>query len=78
MGQRIAELITVLGAILTGSTGWYVVRGPFFGYPVPPVEYMLVAAGAFLVGTIVTAGGLSRSVSARTGDDRTVISEGKT
>ncbi|MFB6167423.1 MAG: hypothetical protein ABEJ43_01095 [Haloferacaceae archaeon] len=50
--------LTLLGAVVTGVTGFLVVRGPFLGGQALDPQPLLAAAGAFVVGIIVlTLGG---------------------
>ena len=50
--------LTLLGATVTGATGFLVVRGPFLGGAALDPQPLLVATGAFVVGIIVlTLGG---------------------
>jgi hypothetical protein len=59
--------LTLVGAVVTGATGFLVIRGPFLGgQPLDP-QPLLVAAGGFVVGIIVlTLGGtkLARTILA--------------
>jgi len=50
--------LTLLGAVVTGATGYLVIRGPFLGQQALDPQPLLVATGAFVVGIIVlTLGG---------------------
>jgi len=50
--------VGTLGLAIAVASGWYVVRGPFFGYPIPPAEYMLAACGVFILAVYGFAWGL--------------------
>jgi hypothetical protein len=54
-------LVGSLGLVITVASGWYVVRGPFFGYPIPPAEYLLAACGVFIVAMYLFAWGLDKN-----------------
>ncbi len=59
--------LTLLGAAVTGATGFLVIRGPFLGGEVLDPQPLLVATGAFVVGIIVLALGgtkLARAIAA--------------
>jgi hypothetical protein len=47
--------LTVVGAAVTGATGFLVVRGPFLGRQVLEPGPLLVATGGFMLGIIVLA-----------------------
>lgn len=47
------------GLFVALYAGWFIVSGPFFGYPVPPLHHVLIACGVFLVGTYVFAWGIN-------------------
>lgn len=57
-------LVGILGLVVTVASGWYVIRGPFFGYAVPPAEYMLAACGVFILAMYLFAWGLDRNYRA--------------
>lgn len=54
-------VVGALGLAVTIAAGWYIVRGPFFGYPVPPATNMLAASGVFIVAVYGFAWGLDRN-----------------
>lgn len=54
-------LVGSLGLVITVASGWYVVRGPFFGYPIPPAEYLLAACGVFIIAMYLFAWGLDKN-----------------
>jgi hypothetical protein len=57
--------LTLLGAAVTGATGFLVIRGPFLGGTALDPQPLLVATGAFVVGIIgLTRGGtkLARTI----------------
>ena len=47
-----------IGLFVAIWSGWFVVRGPFFGYPIPDVRYLLIACAIFIVGTYLFAWGV--------------------
>lgn len=57
-----------MGAFIALYSAWFIVRGPFFGRPIPPMWTLLVACGTFIVGAFLTAGAAGAVVGARTGD----------
>lgn len=58
MGDLKGIVIGSLGLIASLSSGWFVIRGPFFGYLVPPVEHLLAACAVFIAATYLFAWGL--------------------
>lgn len=54
-------IVGALGLVITAGAGWYIVRGPFFGYPVPSATNMLAASGVFIVAVYCFAWGLDRN-----------------
>lgn len=46
------------GLMVALWAGWFVVKGPFFGYPVPPIQHVLAACGVFIAGMYVFAWGV--------------------
>jgi hypothetical protein len=56
--------LTLLGAVVTGLTGFLVVRGPFLGGVALDPQPLLVATGAFIVGIIVLTLGATKFVRA--------------
>ena len=61
MTDLAGALVGTLGMVITVASGWYVIRGPFFGYPIPPAAYLLAACGVFIVATYLFAWGLDRN-----------------
>lgn len=56
--------LTLLGAAVTGVTGFLVIRGPFLGGEALEPQPLLLATGAFVVGIIVLALGATKFVRA--------------
>lgn len=61
-------VIGLLGLVASLASGWYVVRGPFFGYAIPPVEHLLAASAVFVAATYLFAWGLDANFRAETTD----------
>lgn len=59
MTHNTGLLVGACGLFVALYAGWFVVRGPFFGYPVPPIQYVLAACGVFLAATYVFAWGVN-------------------
>jgi len=51
-------VVGLLGLVTSLASGWFVVRGPFFGHPIPPVELLLAACAIFIAATYLFAWGL--------------------
>lgn len=68
MTHKTGLVIGTLGLIASLASGWFVVRGPFFGYAVPPVEHLLAACAVFIAATYLFAWGLDANFRA---DDAT-------
>lgn len=68
-------LIATVGAGTAVYSMWYIMRGPFFGRALPPLEYILVAVGGFVVGLIVFAWGSNRYAAGRGKGDRVDLEE---
>jgi len=58
MGKTVSLLVGLVGLVAALGSGWYIVRGPFFGLQTPPPEYMLAACGVFIVAMYTFAWGL--------------------
>jgi hypothetical protein len=54
--------LTLLGAVVTGATGFLVIRGPFFAGEALEPQPLLVATGAFIIGIIVLTLGATKFV----------------
>ncbi|WP_435361123.1 hypothetical protein [Haloarchaeobius sp. DFWS5] len=77
MGRILGTLLMLVGTVVTLGSGWYVAKGPFFGYATPPLTHVLAAAGVFVAGMLVFAWGLGGRVTANTGDERVIPSNKK-
>ncbi|WP_224336753.1 hypothetical protein [Haloprofundus halobius] len=53
-------ILTVVGLVATLSTGFLIVRGPFFGGPTLDPLWLLVATGGFIAAIITLAFGGSK------------------
>ncbi|SDM70886.1 hypothetical protein SAMN04487949_2359 [Halogranum gelatinilyticum] len=60
-------VLTAVGLGVTTTTGYLVVRGPFFGGAMLPPRLLLVATGVFIVGLVVLALGGSKLARVYTG-----------
>lgn len=65
---RLGVVGTVIGGFVALYSAWYIIRGPFFGYPIPPRWTLLVACGTFIIGALLAAGAAQIAVGSRTGD----------
>jgi H+/Cl- antiporter ClcA len=55
-----AGFVGALGGVLTAMySAWFIVRGPFFGYELPPRWLLLAACATFITGLIVFAFGVN-------------------
>ncbi|WP_267642220.1 hypothetical protein [Haloarchaeobius amylolyticus] len=77
MGRILGRILELLGLFVTLSSGWYVAKGPFFGYATPPLEYIMVATAIFIGGIILFGWGLSGRVAASQQDERVIPSNKK-
>lgn len=60
MGRRLNIGISIVGLVIALSAAWFIVRGPFFGGPLPPKEHIVGAAAWFVVGTMMIGWGSQR------------------
>lgn len=60
-------ILTAIGLGVTTTTGYLVVRGPFLGGAMLAPRFLIVAAGAFIVGLVVLALGGSKLARVYTG-----------
>ncbi len=67
----------LLGLVVTVGSGWYIAKGPFFGFATPPLPYILGATGVFVFGIIVFGWGLSSRIDAGRGNERVIPSNEK-
>jgi len=74
MIEKVGAFGALFGALVTMYSAWFIVRGPFFGYEVPPQWMLLTACGTFIAGLIVFALGLN-IVSGATTNNRPDIDE---
>lgn len=68
MGEATSSLIGLIGLAVTLASGWYIVRGPFFGLETPPPNYILAACGVFVVAIYVFAWGFEGVYRERASD----------
>ena len=67
MGTYIRGLMALIGTAIALYSSWYLVRGPFFGGPLPETEMIPVAVAGFICGIIALAWGASGIVIDRAG-----------
>lgn len=58
-------LATVLGVAAIATTGYLILRGPFFDGPTLEPTHLMVALGGFVVGIIVFVWGATRMVDVK-------------
>ena len=77
MGTHLSTAVMLLGLVVTAGSGWYIAKGPFFGFGTPPLAAILAATGVFVFGIIVFGWGLSSRIDAGGGDERVIPSNEK-
>ncbi|WP_435317153.1 hypothetical protein [Haloarchaeobius sp. TZWSO28] len=77
MGRILGTILELVGLLVTVSSGWYVAKGPFFGYATPSLQYILVATGVFIAGILLFGWGLSGRIAAAGQDERVIPSNKK-
>ncbi|WP_439028651.1 hypothetical protein [Haloarchaeobius sp. DT45] len=77
MGRILGTILELVGLLVTLSSGWYVAKGPFFGFETPPLQYILLASGVFITGILLFGWGLSGRVTAARQDERVIPSNKK-
>lgn len=75
MANNIGLVIGGCGLFVALWAGWFIVRGPFFGYPVPPLNHLLVASAVFILGTYIFAWGVDINWKLHRGVERPDIDE---
>lgn len=71
---RLGALAAVVGAVAAAGSGWYIVRGPFFGGPLPALEFIIPAIAVFILGLLLFAWGAG-IVENHVGSERPDIDE---
>jgi H+/Cl- antiporter ClcA len=66
--QKIGVLGALFGALTSMYSAWFIVRGPFFGYQIPPRWMLLTACGSFVLGLIIFALGVNIASGMRTSE----------
>ncbi|MFC4406471.1 hypothetical protein [Haloarchaeobius iranensis] len=77
MAAYLSTTVMLLGLVVSLGSGWYIAKGPFFGFGTPPLPYILAATGLFVFGIIVFGWGLSSRIDAGRGDERVIPSNEK-
>ena len=77
MTAYLSTAVMLLGLVVSLGSGWYIAKGPFFGFGTPPLASILAATGLFVFGIIVFGWGLSSRIDAGRGDERVVPSNEK-
>lgn len=77
MRQFLSTVVMLCGLAVSLGAGWYVAKGPFFGFATPPMPYVLAATGGFVLGIIVFGWGLSTRIDAGGTDERVIPSNEK-
>lgn len=75
MANYIGLLIGGCGLFVSLWAGWFVIRGPFFAYPIPPIEHLLVASAVFMLGMYIFAWGVDLNWQLHRGHGRPDIDE---
>ena len=60
MRKLLGGFTAILGLFATTTSGWLLVRGPFFGGATVNSETMMAAIGAFLIGIVLFGWGSVR------------------
>ncbi|WP_256297871.1 hypothetical protein [Haloarchaeobius salinus] len=77
MRAHLSTAVMLLGLVVTVGSGWYIAKGPFFGFATPSLPAVLGATGVFVFGIIVFGWGLSSRIDAGRGTERVVPSNEK-
>lgn len=77
MRQYLSACVMLLGLAVSLGSGWYVAKGPFFGFATPPLQYVLAGAGVFILGVIVFGWGLSSRIDGGGSGERVIPSNEK-
>jgi hypothetical protein len=59
MIEKAGAVGALCGVLTAMYSAWVIVRGPFFGYEVPPQWLLLAACGTFVVGLMIFALGVN-------------------
>ena len=77
MRTHLSTAVMLLGLVVTAGSGWYIAKGPFFGFATPPLASILAATGIFIFGIVVFGWGLSSRIDAGRGTERVIPSNEK-
>ncbi|WP_435344561.1 hypothetical protein [Haloarchaeobius sp. HRN-SO-5] len=77
MHRYVSTAFLLVGLATSVGSGWYIAKGPFFGYATPPLPNVLAAAGVFMVGIIAFVWGTSGRIDAGDTGERPAPSDRK-
>jgi len=77
MGRKAGVCFSTVGLAVASVAAWYLMKGPFLGTGLPPVENVMVAVAGFLVGLLVLRSGLNAMIHHGDDSERVVISNKK-